>query len=252
MSEKILKWDKWFSTPTLPFYELLKTLDPEEVKGTDRWQYVTMGFLGLYYDIIMMFRLIGQIMRRLNRDFLNLIKEREMYARARAGERIKWEPSDPEDESFNVLLLAKLDFTSLISFFGILLEKVARLLHRISVGDRPGPRSFTDWRKDIINGKFLVPSDLEELMRNATWYDEFYKLRNRYTIHYGYSVGSIINYRTLQLLSHYEEEIMYDINDVQRLCDDIYQFFEDLNKFLCDNFDKLPIRIIVKTSINAV
>jgi len=36
---------------------------------------------------------------------------------------------------------------------------------------------------------------------------------------------------------------MYDINDIEKLSDNIYRFFEDLNKFLCDNFDLFPIKI---------
>lgn len=246
MSERIFNWSKWFTTPINPFYKVMEKLDPEKVKGTDRWQYVTAGFHGLFWDIATMFTLIGHIMRRLNRDSLNLIKEHERMERLRAGERLKWEPSDPEDEPFNVLSLAKIDFSSLIIFFGILLEKVARLLRSISKGDRPSSISFTDWRKNIIDGKYLVPSDLEELMRNATWYDEYYILRNRYTIHYGFSIGSIINYRTFQLISHYEDQKMYDLIDIQTLCDDVYQFFIDLNKFLCENFDEFPIKIILR------
>jgi len=178
MSETLLEWQKWFGDPLNLFFEKLNTLDPEKLRGTNRFKYVTEGFRGLYFDIIMMFRLIGQIMRRLNRDLLNLIKEQEIRAQMAAGRRVKWTPSDPEDDTFNVIFLAKIDFSSLITFIGILLEKVARLLQNITIGNGPG-LSFTDWRNKIINGTFLVPNDLEKIMRNTIWYDEFDKLRNK-------------------------------------------------------------------------
>jgi len=238
MSESVLDYVTWLAeSPLGTFFEKLNNLEPDIVRGTNRWKFVTMGFRGLYFDIVMMFRLIGQILRRLNRDLSNLRKPIPK----------KWSPSDPEDERFYVLSLAKIDFTSLIIFLGILLEKVARLLHNISEGDRPSPIRFSKWRNDIIKGKFLVPNDLIKLLMNTSWYDEFNNLRNRYTVHYGYSIGSVVMAikTEIQLLSHYKkEQIMYDINDIQRLCDDIYRFFEDLNEFLYDNFDSFPIRII--------
>ena len=233
MLEKLLNWEIWYVNPLNPFFEKMNEIEPEKVKGTNRWYFVTPRFRGLYFDIVSMFILIGQILRRLNRDFLNIKKPIPK----------KWTPSDPEDELFLKSSLATIDFNSLILFLGLLLEKVARLLRGISRGDRPGPLSFTDWRKDIINGKFLVPSDLEELIKKTFWYDDFEKLRNRYTAHYGFHIGGILNSNALQLLSHYEEEKRYDIDDIQKLSDEIYRFFEDLNKFLCDNIDSFPIHI---------
>ncbi|MFH0748726.1 MAG: hypothetical protein V1915_02245 [Candidatus Bathyarchaeota archaeon] len=224
MSDTLLEWRKWFEDPLDFFFEKLNTLDPEKLRGTNRFKYVTWGFRGLYFDIIMMFRLIAQIMRGLDRDLLNLIKMQEKHAQMTAGQRVKWTPSDQEDEKFNVLFLAQIDFSSLIIFYGILLEKIARLLHNITIGNRPGPRSFTDWRNKIITDKFVVPNDLKKLMKNTIWYDEFDKLRNKYTIHSGYSIGGIINYSTFQLLSHEEKEITYKINNIENLSKSIYLF----------------------------
>ena len=216
----------------------MNELEPEKVKGTNRWYYVTPKFRGLYFDIITMFLLIGQIMRRLNRDIINLRKPTPK----------KWSSSDPEDDLFNALSLAKLDFTSLITFLSILLEKVARLLHNITMGTSPSSTSFSDWRKKVKNGNYLMPTDLKELIINANWYDELDKLRNRYTIHWGYSIGGIVKNIPsiyIQLLSHYKEdvEILYDVNDINKLCNDILNFFTDFNNFLCNNFDLFPIRI---------
>lgn len=241
MSKNIFEWEKWFGSPLSLFFEKLNSLDPEELRGTDRWKYVTSGFRGLYFDIVMMFRLIGQITRRLNRDFENII---EHYP-----PRGKWSPSDPEDELFNVLFLAQIDFTSLIVFLGILLEKVARLLHNITKGNRPYSIRFSKWRNEIRNEKYVVPDDLKKLMEDTPWYDEFYKLRNKYTVHYGYSIGGIINNTKIQLLSHNEQEteIIYDIEDIKKISSDIYLFFNDLNEFLCGNFDIFPIKMSVNT-----
>ena len=204
-----------------------------------------MGFRGLYFDILTMFRLIGQIMRRLNRDIVNLGKPMPK----------KWLPSDPEDDLFNVLSLVKVDFASLIIFLGILLEKVARLLHNISVGNRPYEIRFSKWRDEIRNGKYVVPDDLKELMENTPWYDEFHKLRNKYTVHWGYSVGGIVKFISsisLQLLSHYKKdaEIIYEVNDINKLCKDILNFFTEFNDFLCDNFHLFPIRITTSSEVD--
>jgi len=232
--EKLLNWEMWYVNPLNQFFEKMNELEPEKVRGTNRWYFVTPKFRGLYFDITSMFILIGQILRRLNRDFLNIRKPIPK----------KWTPSDLEDERFFLISLATIDFNSLIVFIGILLEKVARLLRCISVGDRPGPLSFTDWRKDISNGKFLVPSDLEQLMENTLWYNKFDTLRNKFIIHHGYHIGGIINKTAFSLSSHYRDrKTTYDISDIQKLCNDIYHFFENLNKFLCDNFDSYPIRI---------
>lgn len=235
MPEKLLNWEMWYVNPLNQFFEKMNELEPEKVRGTNRWYFVTPKFRGLYFDISSMFNLIGQILRRLNRDFLNIRKPKPKPK--------KWTPSDPEDELFLVFSLATIDFNSLIVFLGILLEKVARLLRCISMGDRPG-LSFTDWRKDIINSKFLVPSDLEQLMKNTPWYNKFDTLRNKFIIHHGYHIGGIINNTAFSLSSHYKDrKTTYDISDIQKLCNEIYLFFENLNEFLCDNFDSYPIRI---------
>lgn len=234
MPEKILDWETWFtSTPLSPFIEKLDTLDPEKVKGTNRWKYVTPIYRFLVWDIITMFRWIGQTLRRLNRDFHNVIND---------DHRPK---KEPEDNYFNVLFLVNIDFNTLIGFLGILLEKVARLLYNSTEGNRPYSIRFSKWRDDMVNGKYLVPNDLEELMRKTLWYSKFEKLRNKYTIHYGYSIGGIVDNTKIQLLSHNEEdkEILYNIDDMQELCYDVISFFEELNKFLCENFDSLPIKI---------
>lgn len=246
MSENVLDYTNWLAgDPMGPFFEKLNTLDPESVRETVRFKFVTFGFRGLYFDIVIMFRLIGQIMRRLNRDIVNLGKPTPK----------KWSPSDPEDDLFNALSLVKVDFTSLIIFLGILLEKGARLLHNITTGNRPSSIRFSKWRNDIKNGKYIVPTDLKELMINANWYDEFDKLRNKYTIHWGYSVGSIVKFISsisIQLLSHYKEdaEIIYDVNDINKLCNDILNFFTEFNDFLCNNFDLFPIRITKSNEVD--
>ena len=234
MPTNVLNWTKWFNkSPFRPFINKIEELDVEKVRDTDRWFLVTAGFhtsqLG---DLTMMYRLIGQISRRLNRDFITILNEDHTPKK------------EPEDVYFNSLFHVNVDFTSLIVFLGILVEKAARLSHSITVGNRPWKLSFRDWKDKIVKGSLIAPEDFKELFINTRWYETLDMLRNEYTIHHNISIGGVVNKTKFQFISNLDErQKIYDIKEMENLSDDILTYFKDYNDFLCNNFDLLPIQI---------
>lgn len=233
MSDSVLDYVSWLGEfPLSPFQEKLDSLIPEELEGTDRYELVLMRFRMLIGDLLVMYRLIGQIIRRLDRDFINLQKK-------------DYTPkSEPEDDMFYVLSLINLDFISYLLFSRILMDKVARLLYSVTKGERPSINRFVDWKKKISKEQRIVPSELKELIINTPWFDELKDVRDDYVVHNGYALHGISNWDTIILRSiTNNSEIKYDITRIQNMCDDISGFLEKLNNYLCVNFEKLPIKI---------
>lgn len=153
--------------------------------------------------------------------------------------------SEPEDDLFYVLSLVNLDFTSFILLTRILMDKVARLLYNISKGDRPSIKRFVDWKKKILKDEVIVPPNLKKLIVNTPWFDELKDVRDDYVVHDGYTAYGVKNWNTLILRSITDgTEIHYDTTKIQKLCDDIPNFLDNLNNFLCDYFEILPVEII--------
>ena len=247
MSEVLLDYRTW--NQSSPFQTFLKLLDalnkelllnPDTIIGTDKEKMAKWGFSFLCFDIITMYRYIGEIMRRLNRDFL-ILEKREMKPQ-----------KEPEDDFFGTLHRTHVDFLSLIVFLNILMEKAARLLVNISKGNTPSDISFNDWKKDIRNNKITLHQKLRELILNTPWFDEIRNIRVKYAVHHNYSMGGIIDYNTTQLVSHLRRkngkqmQMLYHIRDIQRISDSILTFFNDLGDYISTNFDSLPIRIEMK------
>lgn len=233
MLKNILEYVPWLGAwPLRPFQEKLDSLVPDELEGTERYEFVLMRFRSLVWDLLIMYRMIGQVIRRLNRDFINLRNNDHTPKR------------EPEDDLFYVLTLVNLDFTSFILLTRILMDKVARLLYNISKGDRPSIKRFVDWKRKISKDEVLVPTKLKELIVNTPWFDELKDVRDDYVVHDGYTALGVQNWDTLVLRSITDStEIYYNHEKIQKLCDDILDFLKNLNNYLCDNFEILPVEI---------
>lgn len=240
MSTKILDYHSWIGKwPLGPFEDKLSKLDPQKLKGSKRYKLVLMGFRALLWDILNFLRYIGFIIKRLNDNFLKCLNPDLTPKRgiefARTG-------------GFGNIWAINVDLISFIFFSRILMDKISRLLFNIvDGGNKPSSKSFQDWRKKIgkYDGEGL--GELRKIIENADWFDELKTLRDDYIVHHGFQLAHIAvseNQLGMDLRSSSKEkEVFYTIESIQKLSQKMYEFLEDLNKFLCDNFDLLPIRI---------
>jgi hypothetical protein len=105
-------------------------------------------------------------------------------------------------------------------------------------------RALFEWK---LNAR--APDELKNIILNTSWFDEIRYIRIKYAIHHNHSIGGILNNNAVQLVSHLRDddkktlERTYHINDIQKISDDVLQFFDTLADCLCDNFNMLPFRI---------
>ena len=153
MEYALLDYVSWLftSSPLGAFLERLRELKPDELKGTKRYKMVLAGFHALVWDVLIFSGHVGWIIRRLDVDISHCL---EPDLTPKRGRRLATIP-------FETFSLLAVDLSSLILFGRILMDKIARLMHNIIVGEAiPSSSDFTDWRSKVDE---LKGEDLEEL-----------------------------------------------------------------------------------------
>ena len=239
MSENHFDYNKWLTIfPLEPFKLKLKSLSNAEPQNARLKPFFSTTFFFQIIDITQMFRIIGYILRRLNEDFINLQPLTDFDGLTVKG----------SEELITDMSLTTLDFTSLIIFLNMLMEKAARLLHSSSTGDKPSNFSFNDWKEKISKDKIIVPATLGEIVSSTPWFDDLRELRVKYVIHHNFSICAISEKNEIRIrssLKDYKEEKL-SIEDMQKISNEVYDFFVTLSGYLCDNVNTLPIRINTK------
>ena len=236
MPIKILDYESWLGKwPLQPFMEKLDELKPQELKGTKRYVLVLMEFRVLISDILSFFRYIGAILKRLNDNTLKCLEP-------------DLTPKRGKEFPFGVISLMNIDLISFVLFARILMDKISPLLSKIVVGgDKPSKNRFNDWRKKIDKYEGNGLEELKKIICNANWFDELKNLRDDYVVHHGLFFHNIVfadSKLGFQLRSQLKkEEVFLSIEKVKEVSQNIFQFLEELNKFLCDKIDLLPIEI---------
>jgi len=216
------------SWPLNPFFNKIREMDTTQItKDSIRWFLISADFHAFNAEIQSFFGMI------------RLIK-------ARIDENIKVVRKDPYP--FQYIGPINVDFFSFIIFYRILMDKIARLLNKVtSGGHKPSGVSFEDWRKQI--GKYEGPEieKIKTVIENATWFKDFKDLRDDYAVHHGWIISH---------LGRIGDEISIDINtyqkknpirityaDIEKIHNDVVCFLKELNQVLCDNFNQIPFEM---------
>ena len=121
------------SWPLALFYNKLREIDTAQItKDSPRWFLISADFHAFNAEI---------------QSFWNMIR----LIKARIDESVKGAKKDPYP--FRYIGPINVDFFSYIIFYKILMDKIARLLYKVtSGGHKPSCVRFEDWRKNI--GKY--------------------------------------------------------------------------------------------------
>ena len=156
-------------------------------------------------------------------------------------------PSNPQ--------LTHLDIISLIIFLNILMDDITRFLRFLLIPideQTPKTKDFDKLKKTISSFEGQKLEELSQIVQNTRWYEELKELRDKHIIHRGEKnsgIGIIGNEIGIHLRYMEKGTIMekYVSNlEIDRYCENIYNFLKDLNEFLCKNFDYLPIEVTKK------
>jgi hypothetical protein len=185
------------------------------------------------------------IIERIDENFFNVIPHSKILARVSQGDRIHYDELPPIK-----VPVINLDVYSLIIFLDILLDDTSRFLEYLFIEPhflKFGCFKDLKYSMNKCGGERI--EELNKIIQSTDWYLELNKLRNQPVVHIaarqnmierrGDNVGIYLRTRT----SKYKiSEIKFMSNLViDELCDNVHSFLKELNNFLCNNFDYLPM-----------
>jgi hypothetical protein len=249
---KILKCDDWLNLPfpMTPFAEKLENVKIEREKTqvmarkSELWVRLWTITVDCSY--------VREILRRLDGDFFDSLECNRKMRQVVKGSKIKSEELPPA----NYITLTNIDITSLVLFLHILMDDVARFMQFLlkTSGKSPKFNSFTDLKKTVSKFEGNKLEQLIQIIDHAydVWYEELDILRDKPIVHFrriplnlcieGDEIGVRLQYRENKKT---EEKFISNLK-VDCLCNHAYRFLVDLNGYLCENFDHLPLEISEK------
>ena len=240
---KILKIKPWLGAfPLSPFFKKINELKSAEGK---RRIFILVKFRSSFWTILTTYTWIGFILKRIDNDLYNDLEHQKKIRIASQGVRVTVDELPPSNIS-----LTNIDIVSFIIFINILMDDIARFLKFIFIGNSiPKTKNFDKLKKDINNFEDHNLEELNKIIQNTDWYIELKDLRDKPIIHQGGkesslgTQGDIIGiYLRYTQNRKIREKFMSNL-EVDIICDNIYNFLKDLNEFLCENFDYLPLEV---------
>lgn len=214
--------------PLTPFFNKLREMDTTQItKDSKRWFLISADFHAFNAEIQSFFSMIRLIKTRIDENIKGAIK-------------------DPYP--FQYVGPINVDFFSYIIFCKIHMDKIARLLCKVSFGgSKPSCTRFEDWRKKIGKYKGKEIEKIKTIIEKTTWFKDFKDLRDDYAVHHGWIISH---------LGRTGDEISIDVNtyqkkvpiritgtDIEKIHNNIVKFLEELNCVLCDNFNQIPFEM---------
>jgi len=239
---KILKSQIWLgNNPLSKFHKKLDELKHAEGK---RRFLILAKFRVSLYTIYTTITWIGYIQKRLDDDFFNGLEWNKVLERA-SKEKVSADKLPP----FNAHLL-NVDIHTLIIFLNILLDDIVKFLNYLLSGrKKPRIKGFYQFKHDLDYFQGEKFNRLKEIISETDWYKELKDLRDDPIVHKGISSSGIIykeNTICVQLLHLQDGKInerIFTNEDVNFYLDSVYNFLVELNDYLCEQFDSLPIEI---------
>lgn len=247
---KILKSESWWSSfPLNPFKGKI-----EKIKIVDgKRRILILGkFHVSLWTIMNTYVWIREVLRRTDDNFSNDLEFHKKTDLASQGIRVKADELPPSN-----LLLTCIDVVSLVVFLNFLMDDVARFLHFLFIGNSvPKTNNFEQLKKSISSFKGTKITKLIDIIQNTPWYDELKILRDKPIVHHrnltsgigliGNEIGIHLQYvQNQKILGKFISNL-----EIDRFSNNVYHFLIDLNEYLCDNFDYLPLEVQKKKEIN--
>lgn len=189
---------------------------------------------------------IGHILKRIDNELSNDLAFLETLRLVERGVHVTVNDLPPSDPN-----LTNIDIMSLIIFSNILMDDIARFLNFLFWGEsKPKTKNFDVLKKTIGNFDGCGLEKLKQIIQNTSWYEQLKELRDKPIVHKGkkdISIGG--KGQTIGIWLRYIrdgkiKEWFYANTDIDKLCGNMLRFLTDLNTFLCQNFESLPIKVV--------
>lgn len=239
----ILKSNSWIgSFPLNPFLEKLHALKSAE---GERRVLILTRFRVSIYTILTTYNWIGFIQNRIDNDLYNNLEFFKKLDLVSQGVRVTADELPPSNAH-----LTHIDITSLIIFLNILMDDVTRFLKFLFKGGfTPKTKSFDKLKKTINNLQGQNFEELNKIIQDTDWYEELKDLRDKPIVHkgerdsgigrHGNNIGIYLRYIQDQKI---KEKFISNL-EIDIICENVYHFLENLNVYLCKNFDYLPLKL---------
>lgn len=243
---KILKCKPWIgSFPLGLFLEKLNELKTAEGK---RGILILTKFRVSLFTILITYTWIGFILKRIDNDLYNDLEFHKKLRLASQGVRVTADELSPSNPH-----LTNIDIVSLIVFLNILMDDIARFLKFLFRSEStPKTKNFDKLKKTMNNLEGQKLEELNRIIQNTDWYQELKELRDKPIVHKGQKDSGIgIQGERIGIYLRYIQdrkirETFISNLEIDRICENVYDFLKSLNEFLCRNFDYLPLEATKK------
>ncbi|MHC3128782.1 MAG: hypothetical protein IBV52_01715 [Candidatus Bathyarchaeota archaeon] len=243
---KILKIKPWIgSFPLSPF---LKKLDELKFAEGNRRILILTKFRVSLYTILTTYTWIGFILKRIDNDLYNDLESHKKFQLVSKGVRVTADEMPPSNP-----FLTNIDIVSLIVFFCILMDDIARFLRLLMRGEStPKTKDFVIFKKTLDSFEGQKLEELNRIIQNTDWYQALKDLRDHPIVHRGDKNSGIgIHGESIGIYLRYVEdkkikETFISNLEIDKICENVYGFLKGLNEFLCRNFDYLPLEVTKK------
>ncbi len=242
---RVLNHSPWIGTfPLNPFHEkIYEKKSPEKEQNLPITPFLRIAFS----TVLLSYTLTTRIIERIDNDMANFIEFRKIFQLVRSGVSVSYNEM-PLDSAH----LMNLDIHSLIIFLDILLDDTSRFLeylfiesHFLNFG------SFLQLKNSLKSYGGERVEELSEIFKRTDWYEELNKLRNKPVVHTGVKGGGVgtegdqvgIYLRTRTKKNKISEAKFMSNVEIDRVCDNVHSFLNELNSFLCQNFESLPLKV---------
>lgn len=241
---KILNHSPWFGT--FPFKRFRTKIWGLKVsEGKSRFISGHHARISLN-TVLVTYSWISDILERIDNSMNNHFIFSRKLDSVKRGEHVSVKELPPSGHFLN------LDINSLIIFLHILLDDVSRFKEYLFVENRILQYDkFLRLKKSLkkCNGDKI--KELSVIFQKTEWYKKLNDLRRQPVVHTGVRMGQImtsgenIGVYLMQFKGKKKriDSVLISNLEIDEMCDNIHSFLEELNEFLCVNFDYLPFNI---------
>ena len=247
---KVLKCEPCLGL-SFPLTTFLKKLENIKTAEGKRHILVLTKFRVRLWTIIIDYNYVSEILRRIDNDLYNDLEYMKKLRLVDSGIRVKADELPPAN-----LYLTNIDIMSLIIFLNFMMDDIARFLHFLFKGNCvPETKSFAFLKKSVSKFEGNKLEKLIEIIRNTAWYDELIILRDKPIVHHRHLPGPGIGVTGNEIgihLHHIQDnkivEKFLSNLEINQLSSNVSRFLVDLNAYLCNNFNCLPLEVSKKCS----
>lgn len=237
---KILNHSPWFGTfPLNPFRRKIWELN----EGNSSFTSMRKASIPLN-TVLVTYTWITYILERIDNSMSNHLIFSKKLDSAQRGEHVSFEALPPSGYFLN------LDINSFIIYLHILMDDVSRFMEYLFIENSILKHNKFLRLKNSLNN--CIGDKIEELsviFQKTEWYKELNDLRRQPAVHTGVRIGGIVTQGEIVgiYLRHFIgkkrrlKSIFISNLEIDEMCDNAHSFLEELNGFLCTNFDYLPL-----------